>query len=102
MRTPNKSAASTDATMTLLQFVLSRHAGDNPRGDFIRDARAGQRLPRFGEGCARAVEEYENLKHEFAEYINAKAPPRRTAPLSRKTEATIKRLGGYTHGRTDT
>ena len=52
--------------MTLLRFILSRHAGDNPRGDFIRDTRDAERLPRFGEGCARAIEEYEKLKREFA------------------------------------
>jgi hypothetical protein len=41
-----------EVPMTLLEFIVSRHAGDNPRGDFIRDTREVQRLPRFGEGAA--------------------------------------------------
>ena len=51
--------------MLLAEFIVSRHAGDNPRGDFIRDTREVQRLPRFDEGCAYAIGEHEKLKREF-------------------------------------
>jgi hypothetical protein len=60
-----------EVPMTLLEFIVSRHAGDNPRGDFIRDTREVQRLPRFGEGCA--LYEYEKLKREFERH---RAAPR--------------------------
>ena len=60
MTSPNR-----EVPMTLLEFIVSRHAGDNPRGDFIRDTKEVQRLPRFGEGYAYAFDEYEKLKREF-------------------------------------
>ena len=53
MTSPNR-----EVPMTLLQFIVSRHAGDNPCGDFIRDTREVQRLLHFGEGCAYAIDEY--------------------------------------------
>ena len=52
------------------EWVASRNAGDNPRGDFIRDTRtllaAGSDLNvRIVSACAEAREEYEKLKKRW-------------------------------------
>ena len=49
------------------EWVASRNAGDNPRGDFIRDTRTlltagGDPNARIASACAEAREEYEKLK----------------------------------------
>lgn len=38
-----------DSIMTFGQFILTRKAGKNPRGDFIRDARRDANFPQGAE-----------------------------------------------------
>ena len=60
--------------MTFVEWVCTRRAGDNPRGDFIRDTRvvvdAGRASDeeiegRMYSGCREAVDEYRRLRLQY-------------------------------------
>ena len=53
------------------QWVASRRAGENPRGDFIRDTRdflgaGGDPEERIATACPEARDEYERLQRQYA------------------------------------
>lgn len=52
------------------RWVVSRKAGDDPRGDFIRDTRdllnnGGDPEPRIATACPEAQAEYERLRRQY-------------------------------------
>ena len=60
--------------MTFVDWVVTRRAGDNPRGDFIRDTRFVVGCGRASEdeivwrmqtGCSEAAKEYRRLFRQF-------------------------------------
>jgi hypothetical protein len=68
--------------MTFSQFVLTRQARENPRGDFIRDAKQDRNFPLNADftavrnhvwvngGCKQAMAECEALHKEYLRYIS--------------------------------
>ena len=60
--------------MTFVEWVVTRKAGDNPRGDFIRDTRFVVECGRASEdeirmrmrtSCWEAAKEYQRLFRQF-------------------------------------
>ena len=73
-----KSASPCVTTSTFRDFIRTRRVTDNPRGDFIADARADPRLPDAkrwseletylrvqGDACSEAIRQAKRLCIEF-------------------------------------